>query len=560
MVPGAAGSPPDALARIIGEPLAALGQPVVVDNRPGGIGTLALGASRRPHPTAIRWASSACRNWSHRALLREMPYDTARDLAPVTQLVWTANVARRAPGVAAATVADLVALAKAKPRRVDAMPPQATARLRTWRWSCSGISAGIDVQHVPFKGIPAGLAALMGEQVDFAFAGVADGVAAGPDRASCARSAPRAARACPRCPTCRRSRSSAFTDYQLNEWYGVVAPAGTPPRSDRRARRASWRAVVALPRDAGAPEHAWPVSRRPARSRGAGRAHPGEAAALAADRARHAASAPSESAVPIRSMSTLRQRSTPSRPIRPSRRSWPRARPPGTPLSSCRICVRACICSTWVAAPDPSRSAWPSVVAPGRVVGIDIQSAQVEQARARAAARGMATARFEVADLYRLPFPDGLVRRGLRERGPDASARAGARAGGAAPRAAARRHRRHARSGFRHGSPCSHDAAARAVARPARAGQAAQRRRSVPEPPLSPPAARGRLRASRRQRVRRQCGDAGGNPPPRRFPQSPACRALPERRWHRAGWIGRRWTRRRPTSTHGRSGPTRSLR
>ena len=91
-MPGAAGSPPDALARIISESLAALGQPVIVDDRPGAIGTLAYGAVAKATPDGHTLAIVGLPVAVAPSLVAKMPYDTARDLAPVTQLVWTANV------------------------------------------------------------------------------------------------------------------------------------------------------------------------------------------------------------------------------------------------------------------------------------------------------------------------------------------------------------------------------------------------------------------------------------------------------------------------------------
>ena len=118
MVPGAAGSPPDALARIIGEPLAALGQPVVVENRPGGVGTLALGVVAKAAPDGHTLGILGLTQMVAPSLLPEIPSDTERDLAPVTQLVWTANIVVVRPSSSIATVAELVALSKAKPRQL----------------------------------------------------------------------------------------------------------------------------------------------------------------------------------------------------------------------------------------------------------------------------------------------------------------------------------------------------------------------------------------------------------------------------------------------------------
>ena len=244
MVPGAAGSPPDALARIIGEPLAALGQPVVVENRPGGVGTLALGVVAKAAPDGHTLGILGLTQMVAPSLLPEMPYDTERDLAPVTQLVWTANIVVVRPSSSIATVAELVALAKAKPRQLTC----ASAGNGTPSHLALALfmhHAGIEVQHVPYKGIPAGLAAVMGEQVDIAFAGVATAlplVRSGKLRAL----ATAGARRLPALPDLATIAESGFSGYQLNEWYGVVAPARTPPEVIAKLA-AEMARVVAMP-------------------------------------------------------------------------------------------------------------------------------------------------------------------------------------------------------------------------------------------------------------------------------------------------------------------------
>jgi tripartite-type tricarboxylate transporter receptor subunit TctC len=252
MVPGAAGSPPDALARIIadalarttGEPLAALGRPVIVENRPGGIGTLALGAVAKAPPDGNTLGVIGLTQLVAPSLLPEIPYDFERDLAPVTQLVWTANVLVVRASSPLATPADFVALAKAKPRRLT----YATAGNGTPSHLAAALfmhHAGIDVQHVPFRGIPAGLAALMGEQVDVAFSGIATAlplVQSGKLRAL----GTAAARRLPGLPDLATISEAGYPGYQLNEWYGLAAPSGTPPELVARLANDLAR-VVALP-------------------------------------------------------------------------------------------------------------------------------------------------------------------------------------------------------------------------------------------------------------------------------------------------------------------------
>jgi tripartite-type tricarboxylate transporter receptor subunit TctC len=223
------GSPPDALARIVAEPLAAaLGKPVVVDNRPGGYGTIGVGAAAKAAADGHTLGYIGLPQMVAPNLMSEVPYDVARDVAPVTQLTWTANLLVVRPSSPLQTVADFVAVAKAKPDALiyasagNATPSHLAAELFKRR-------AGIEVQHVPYKGIPAGLAAVMGEQVDIAFAGAATAlplVKSGKLRAL----ASAGARRLPAFADLPTIAELGFGGYQLNEWHGVVVPAGTPPQ------------------------------------------------------------------------------------------------------------------------------------------------------------------------------------------------------------------------------------------------------------------------------------------------------------------------------------------
>jgi len=243
IVTGAPGSPPDAVARIIAEPLAALGQPVVVENRPGGVGTLAMSAVAKAAPDGHTLGLIGLPQVVAPSLLPELPYNTERDLIAVTQLVWTANILVVRPSSPLKTVADFVALAKAKPRELtyasagNGTPSHLASALFTHH-------AGVEIQHVPFKGIPAGLVAVMGEQVDIAFAGVATAlplVKAGKLRALGTAGAQRL----PALPDLPTIAELGFAGYQLNEWYGIVAPARTPPEVIAKLAAELTRAVAA---------------------------------------------------------------------------------------------------------------------------------------------------------------------------------------------------------------------------------------------------------------------------------------------------------------------------
>ena len=221
------GTPPDALARLITEPLAGtLGKPVVVDNRPGGSGAIGIGTVVKAAPDGHTLATIGLPQIVAPHLLAERSYDLVRDLAPVTQLVWTANILVVRPASPLSTVPEFVALARAKPGELthasagNASPSHLAFELFKHR-------VGIQVRHIPYKGITVGLAALMGGEVDITFAGVATALSL--VQAEKLRAlAGAGARRLPALPNLPTLAELGYAGYQLNEWYGVVAPADTP--------------------------------------------------------------------------------------------------------------------------------------------------------------------------------------------------------------------------------------------------------------------------------------------------------------------------------------------
>jgi tripartite-type tricarboxylate transporter receptor subunit TctC len=229
VVPGAAGSPPDTVARTIADAFAAQGRGVVIDNRPGAIGTLAYGAVAKAAPDGRTLAIVGLPYVIVPSWMDKMPYDPARDLTVVARLVWTANLLVVRTSSPLKSVADLVATAKAKPGSLT----HASAGIGTPSHLAGELfkhHAGIQALHVPYKGIPAGLVDVVGEQVDFAFAGIAAAlplIKAGKLRALGTAGAQRL----PALPDLPTIAESGFTGYGLNEWYGIAAPAGMPPEA-----------------------------------------------------------------------------------------------------------------------------------------------------------------------------------------------------------------------------------------------------------------------------------------------------------------------------------------
>lgn len=227
IVPTTAGSNPDQLARLLGARLtAATGQPVIIDNRPGAGGTIGLNAVATTAPDGYTLGMQTLPFVITPSMISKVPYDTERDLATVTLVNWNYNVLVVPATSPIRSVADLVAHARAKPE--------------TLKYSSAGIGTpshlalallsnqvSIKLTHVPYKGGPASLAAVLASEVDFAVGGVQTLrplIAAGKLRAL-ATSAPHRLAVAPDLPT---FSELGYTDVSLVDWHGIVAPAGTP--------------------------------------------------------------------------------------------------------------------------------------------------------------------------------------------------------------------------------------------------------------------------------------------------------------------------------------------
>lgn len=220
------GTPGDVMSRIIAEPLAAhLGQPVIVENRPGAITTLALAVVAKSAPDGHMLSTLTLPGTVAPHLLSSSAVDVARDLAPVSQVAWVSNVLVVRPAAPFSSVAELVALARQQPHLLtfasggNGTPAHLSGELLR-------ASAAIDMRHVPFNGAVAGVTAVMGEQVDMMFAiapSVIPHIRAAKLRAL-ATPAPARLPALPDVPTLAELGYAV----DVRDWVGVVAPAATP--------------------------------------------------------------------------------------------------------------------------------------------------------------------------------------------------------------------------------------------------------------------------------------------------------------------------------------------
>ncbi len=228
VVPYPAGGPTDLLGRVIAQRLGDnLGQPVLVDNRPGASGNLGseLVAKAAPDGYTLVLGNNAT-HATNESLFPNMPYATLRDFAPVTLVASVTNLLVVNPKVPVQSVAALIAYAKANPGRLNyASTGNGSAAHLTGEMFKS--ATGTDIVHVPYRGGPPAVTDLLSGQVSLMFAtlpSVLPYVQAGTLRALAVTSLARV-KTLPEVPTLAESGLPGFSS---EAWFGVLAPAGTP--------------------------------------------------------------------------------------------------------------------------------------------------------------------------------------------------------------------------------------------------------------------------------------------------------------------------------------------
>jgi len=237
IVPFPPGGPADALARTVGDKLAAsLGQPVVVDNRPGAGGNIGMELAAKAPPDGHTLVLAPAGNLTvNPSLYRSVPYDVGRDFAPVTVIAAVPNVLVVNPQVPAKDVAELIAYAKGNPGRLNYASPGAGSGAHL-AGELLKSSAGIDIVHVPYNGIAPAVAAVISGDVQMMFAAAPTALPqiAGGKLRPLAVASPKRIAAAPALPT---MDASGLPGFDVTSWYSIVAPAGTPPAVIDRLQR-----------------------------------------------------------------------------------------------------------------------------------------------------------------------------------------------------------------------------------------------------------------------------------------------------------------------------------
>jgi tripartite-type tricarboxylate transporter receptor subunit TctC len=223
VVPFPPGGPADALARIVGDKLAqSLGQSFVIENKAGAGGNIGMEQGAKAAPDGYTLTLAAAGNLTIApSLYSKLPYDPAKDYAPISVLATVPNILITAPTVPARTLRG-----KARPGTLNFASPGngSGAHLAGELFKSM---AGIDIVHVPFNGVGPAMNAILAGNVQMFFASNSTAlpyIRTGKVTALGVASAKRIASA-PELPTIAEA---GLPDFEVTSWYALVAPAGTP--------------------------------------------------------------------------------------------------------------------------------------------------------------------------------------------------------------------------------------------------------------------------------------------------------------------------------------------
>ena len=228
VVPFPAGGPNDIIARAVGQKMAdILKQPVLIDNRGGQGGVIGTDMVAKAEPDGYTIAVTSAGALAISPSMQKIAYDTLKDLAPVTLVAKVPEMLVVATSVPANNMKELVALAKAQPGKLN-FASSGPGSLPHLAGELFKLTAKIDIVHVPYRGAAPAVNDLLGQQVQMVFldlpvllpqvnAGKLKPIALGaPQRVPSAKDVP-------------TTTEVGMPDLQTENWYGMVAPAKTPP-------------------------------------------------------------------------------------------------------------------------------------------------------------------------------------------------------------------------------------------------------------------------------------------------------------------------------------------
>ena len=237
------GGPTDVLARAISQKLSErLGQPIVIDNRPGASGMIGADQVAKAAPDGYTLLANASIHVINPSLYASPPYDAIKDFAPVSQIAEVPLVLVVNPALGVKTVQELIAKAKAGPLNFASSGNGSAPHLAGEGFN---IATGTKMQHIPYKGSGPAITDLIGGQVNLMFDSLPSSmphIKSGRIVAIAVTTKKRSS-ALPNVPTVAESGVPGF---DVSTWYGVWAPAATPPAIVRRVS-SDIAAVVRMP-------------------------------------------------------------------------------------------------------------------------------------------------------------------------------------------------------------------------------------------------------------------------------------------------------------------------
>ena len=241
VVPFAPGGPTDLMARAIARVLApSLGQPVVIDNKPGGGGVIGLGEVARAPADGHTLVFPSILAVTNPALMPNFPHDVARDFAPVTVVGFIPHALVVRPDFPARSLAEFIALAKDKPGEL-AYASSGNGTSAHLAGAMFAERAGVRMTHVPYKGAGPALQDLLGGQVHLMFLDMSSALS----QIKAGKLRPLAvapARRSPVLPDVATLAEQGLEGFDIRAWYGLLVRAGTDPgivqRMNDEVRRA----------------------------------------------------------------------------------------------------------------------------------------------------------------------------------------------------------------------------------------------------------------------------------------------------------------------------------
>lgn len=243
VVPFTAGSGTDIIARTVGEAMGkSLGQPVIVENKPGAGGTIGAAQVAKGEADGHTILVHSSGHALNPAIYPALPYDTLKDLTGVTPLAALPNVLVVSPSRGWKTVADLVAAAKARPGQLNfaSAGMGSATHMNAEKFK---LRAGIEAQHVPFKGTPEAISDVIGGRNDFFFAPLSSALPLIRDGKLQALAVSTAQRS-PALPDVPTTVEAGVPGSDYTFWVAMIVPSATPAPVVRRLHEEAVKALA----------------------------------------------------------------------------------------------------------------------------------------------------------------------------------------------------------------------------------------------------------------------------------------------------------------------------